>query len=138
VLSADGAARLGAVRPVADPSEVARDLDEVLGNRDETALTGLGVEAAGSGSAEELLGRIGTEPPRTGRVDIRRTRAALRQTLEEQAAQLASGAGRTRPTPGGVPTHLDVEADAPRDRLDELLDDAARGAAAPAGEEDER
>src|SRR5215218_1589595 len=137
-LGADGAARLGAVRPVADPSAVARDLDEVLGDRDQTALTGLGVEAAGTGSAEELLGRVGTEPPRTGRVDIRRTRAALRQTLEDQAAQLASAAGRATPPPGSVPTHLGVEADAPRDALDELLADAARGAGAPAGEEDER
>jgi hypothetical protein len=137
-LGADGAARVGAVRPVADPSQVARDLGEVLGDRDETALTGLGVEAAGAGSAEELLGRIATEPPRIGRVDIRRTRAALRQTLEEQAAQLASAAGRTVPTPGGVPTHLAVREDAPRDALDELLDDAARGAVPETGEEDER
>jgi hypothetical protein len=114
-LGRDGASRLGAARPLADPSASAEDLDAVRADRD--SLAELGLADVGADGAEELLEQVATRPVAAAEADPERTRTALRGALEEQAMQVASGARPERAAG-------DRAARAARDALDELLDAA--------------
>ena len=129
VISADGAAALGTPRPLAEPSAVAADLDEVLGDRDTAVLAGLGVAGLSAADAEALLAKLASVPVATAPADPERSLAALRAALEGQAMRLAGAAGGPGPGAGA----------GAGDALDDLLDGARRrppGGEGPAPDEE--
>jgi hypothetical protein len=140
LLGDQGAAGLGAPRPVADPSVAAAELDRVLPDRDQGTLTGLGVAELAADDPAALLEQLASRPVDVGRVHPGRVGAALRTALEDQAAQQAFAAEpfdrRPRSGPGttAVPEEPG-EAGEPgppeRDALDELLAAAIGHTAGP-------
>jgi hypothetical protein len=124
-LGADGAARLGGARPLADPSAAIEDLEIVQADRD--SLTGFGLGDVGAEDADGLLEKLASAPVAAADADPERTRASLRGVLEEQAMEVAAGAQPDLRRPGGGPVgaaRADAEPPA-RDALDDLLDAAA-------------
>ena len=117
LLGDDDAVRLGAQRPIADPSAAAEDLAAVVKDRDD--LAGLGLGDTRADDPEELLEQVASRPVASADADPARTQAALRDALEQQAMQLAAGA---RVKPAGPAARAAPEG---RDALDDLLDRAA-------------
>ena len=135
LLGARGASALGILRPVADPSAVAADLDRVLPDRDAGVTAGLGLPELRAEDPAGLLTELAPVPVAVADADPRRTGAALRAALEDKAMQLAATAAKIGL--GGAPEAARAAAPGgePRDALDDLLDAAAGRAATPPPEE---